>query len=260
MRSAILLFAAVAPFLTVGLWPFSWPFAIGLLFASHMLVLYPTLRARSQWLGPVLTRFETSRPEVWLTIDDGPTPDSIEILDILRRHDAKATFFVKGVLAARNADVVRRIADAGHEIANHSHAHPSATFWCLPPGAIAREIETCNDAVESVTGRRPTRFRAPVGMKNPFVHPILDRLGMPLVAWSARGFDGVDGFDPRSVADRILADVTPGAIILMHQGVTGADGTPVSARCLDYVLSGLTDRGYSCVIPSTARLVTGNET
>jgi peptidoglycan/xylan/chitin deacetylase (PgdA/CDA1 family) len=232
----ILVFAAVAPFVTIGLWPMSWQLAIGALFISHMLILYPTLRARSQWLGPVITRFKTSSPEVWLTIDDGPAHDTSEILDILQRHDAKATFFVKGRLAEDDPEVVRRIAQEGHEVANHSHTHPSGTFWCLHPAAIAREIETCNKTVKSITGKRPVRFRAPVGMKNPFVHPILDTLEMPLVAWTARGFDGVDGFDPKVVAERILASTDPGTIILRHQGVKGPDGSPASAHCIDLVL------------------------
>jgi hypothetical protein len=95
-------------------------------------------------------------------------------------------------------------------------------------------------------------------MKNPFVHPILDTLEMPIVAWTARGFDGVDGFDQKVVAERILASTDPGTIILMHQGVKGPDGSPASAHCIDLVLSGLADRGMSCVIPANEQLVTGN--
>lgn len=260
MRAAIIGFAAVAPFLTIGLWPVSWPLAVGVLFASHMLILYPTLRARSQWLGPVFTRFRTSQPEVWLTIDDGPTPDTVEILDVLRRHTAKATFFVKGRLAERDPDMTRRIHAAGHELANHSHTHPSGTFWCLHPAAVASEIDRCNRTIEGITGRKPIRFRAPVGMKNPFVHPILDRFGMPLVAWTSRGFDGVDGIDPATVAERILADVSPGSILLMHQGVKSVNGSLASPRCLDLVLSGLKQRGYACVVPSNELLLTDDET
>jgi peptidoglycan/xylan/chitin deacetylase (PgdA/CDA1 family) len=256
VRAAVLGFAAAAPFLTIALWPVSWVLALGVLFTSHMLVLYPTLRARSQWLGPVITRFRTSQPRVWLTIDDGPTPDTREILDVLERHGAKATFFVKGQLAEREFDLTRAIHQAGHEVANHSQNHPSATFWCLHPAALLHEIEECNAVIERVTGQRPIRFRAPVGMKNPFVHPILERLGMPLVAWTSRGFDGVDGFDPVPTAERILAHAAPGVIILMHQGVNGSDGSPASAQCLDLVLSGLAGRGLTCTIPPADRLLT----
>jgi peptidoglycan/xylan/chitin deacetylase (PgdA/CDA1 family) len=258
MRRLVLGFAALAPLAAVALWPRSIPLAIGVVFASHMLVLYPTLRARSQWLGPVVTHFDSSGREVWLTIDDGPDPgDTARVLETLRAHSARATFFVKGSLASRHPDLVRAIAREGHEIANHSHDHPSGTFWCLGPGAIRREIDRCNAAIESILGVRPSRFRAPVGMKNPFVHPALAARRMTLVAWSARGFDGVDGFDPEATATRILRDARPGAIILMHQGVRGEDGAPASARCIELVLAGLTERGLSCVVPPSGALRPG---
>jgi len=260
VRNMILGFAALAPFLTIGLWPVSPLIAIGILFASHMLILYPTLRARSQWLGPVFTRFLTKRPAVWITIDDGPTSDTEDVLTVLERHNARATFFVKGNLASENPDAVRAIQNQGHEIANHSMTHPSATFWCLHPVGVLREIEGCNGAIEAITGRKPGRFRAPVGMKNPFVHPILDRLAMPLIAWTSRGFDGVDGFNPEVAAQRVLEDAESGSIVLLHQGVNGIDGEPASALCLDLVLSGLEDRGISCVIPPNELLLRGSET
>ncbi|MBI2215423.1 MAG: polysaccharide deacetylase family protein [Acidobacteria bacterium] len=255
MRRAILGFAAAAPLVAIALWKISIPLAIGVVFVSHMLVLYPTLRARSRWLGPVVTNFATSQPELWLTIDDGPDlGDTEEILAILRRHGAKATFFVKGALAAARPELVRMIADEGHEIANHSHDHPSATFWCLPPGAIRREIDRCNDAIADILGAPPSRFRAPVGMKNLFVHPHLAARGMTLVAWSARGFDGVDGFDVDATTSRVLRDARPGAIVLLHQGVRGKDGSLASARCIERILEGLDARGLRCVIPPDASL------
>lgn len=256
MRRAILGFAVVAPIVTVALWTSSIPLAIGVLFASHMLVLYPTLRARSQWLGPVALTFAAREKEVWLTIDDGPDPrDTTEILDILRRHDARATFFVKGSRALAHPELVRAIAEQGHGVANHSHDHPSATFWCLPPNAIRREIDRCNDAIASILGAPPSLFRAPVGMKNPFVHPALAARRMKLVAWSARGFDGVDGFDLDATVDRVLRDAAPGAIVLLHQGVSGADGSLSSARCIERILEGLEARGFRCVIPPDAALL-----
>jgi peptidoglycan/xylan/chitin deacetylase (PgdA/CDA1 family) len=255
MRRAILGFAAVAPFAAIALWGTSIPLAIGVVFASHMLVLYPTLRARSQWLGPVVTTFETPRPEVWLTIDDGPDErDTEEILEILRRHDAKATFFVKGSLALARPALIGAMAADGHEVANHSHDHPSATFWCLPPGAVGREIDRCNDAIASILGAPPSRFRAPVGMKNPFVHPHLAKRGMKLVAWSSRGFDGVDGFDVEATVARVLRDAQPGAIVLLHQGVRGSDGSLASARCIELILEAFAARGLRCVIPPDAAL------
>jgi peptidoglycan/xylan/chitin deacetylase (PgdA/CDA1 family) len=95
--------------------------------------------------------------------------------------------------------------------------HPSATFWALPKKRIASEIDRCSDAIEKATGSKPSLFRAPVGMKNPFVHPLLDARGLRLIGWSARGFDGVRSM-PEDAALRIMKSVRPGAIILAHEG------------------------------------------
>ena len=138
--------------------------ALGVLFLSHLLILFPTLVANCQWWGPVITHFETTRREVWLTIDDGPDPvQTPHMLEILRRFKAKATFFVIGERTAKFPAELDAIRAAGHEIANHTATHPSATFWCLSPSRIAAEIDRCHVAKRY--------FRAPAGMKNFFVHP-----------------------------------------------------------------------------------------
>ncbi|MEO5719698.1 MAG: polysaccharide deacetylase family protein, partial [Chthoniobacterales bacterium] len=141
-RKLILGFAIFAAIFFLALVAFHPFLALGLLFLSHMLILFPTLVANCQWLGPVVTRFETREREVWLTIDDGPDPiHTPRLLEILQRFDARATFFVIGERAARFPNELNAIRAAGHEIANHTFSHPSATFWCLPPRRIASEID-----------------------------------------------------------------------------------------------------------------------
>lgn len=244
MRRLILIFAALAPLLLVALWSRSPLAGIAVLAFSHALLLYPTLRPNVQWLGPVVTSFESNGNEVWLTIDDGPTDDTPEILDALGARDARATFFVKGTLARHRPDLLRAMIERGHSVANHSDTHPSATFWCLFPRAIAREIDGCAATIP------PTRwFRAPVGMKNPFVHPQLRRRGMRLIGWSVRGFDTV-GDDAERVVRRIAPRVRPGAIVVLHQG------RAISPRCIARVVDELRARGYTFVIPADDRLRT----
>jgi peptidoglycan/xylan/chitin deacetylase (PgdA/CDA1 family) len=110
----------------------------------------------------VVTHFATTRKEVWLTIDDGPADDTLAVLDLLDRHDAKATFFVTGVLIEKHADVVRQLLARGHTVANHSHTHPSASFWCSLPGRMAAEIDACNRAIAAAAGTPPRWFRATI--------------------------------------------------------------------------------------------------
>jgi peptidoglycan/xylan/chitin deacetylase (PgdA/CDA1 family) len=200
-----------------------------------------------QWLGPVVTRFATDRNEVWLTIDDGPADQTLAVLDLLDRYGAKATFFVKGVLARRHADVVREILARGQSVANHSETHPSGTFWCLPPSRVASEIDGCNGALEELTGRAPRWFRAPVGMKNPAVHPALAKRNMRLIGWTARGFDGVlTNVD--EILARLLPHVAPGAILVVHEG------REHSLRVIERVLAAVKERGYAFVIPDDGAL------
>ena len=231
----------------IGLWPYSPLAGIGVVALSHALLLYPTLRPNVQWLGPVITRFETTRYELWLTIDDGPTEDTPAVLDLFDAHAVKATFFVKGILAEKHADVAEEIVRRGHTLANHSHTHPQASFWCLPPGRIAAEIDGCSRALTSITGETPRWFRAPVGMKNFSVHPALARRGMRLFGWTARGFDAIQS-DPDEIVRRILPHLHPGAIIVLHQG------REHSLRVLEHVIVALKERGYAFVIPPDDQL------
>lgn len=249
MRRLILAFAIVAPILLIAFWNVSPILAIAILAVSHALLLYPTLRPNVQWLGPVVTRFEPRGQEVWLTIDDGPAADTVPLLETLASRGVTATFFVKGALAEGSPDLMREIVRRGHSVANHSQTHPSATFWCLPPRRIAGEIDACNRALAAITGSTPQWFRAPVGMKNPFVHPLLAGRGMQLIGWSARAFDTVVG-DVERVRAAIARAVSPGAIVLMHQG------QPTSVACIDAVIADLKQRGYEFVVPEAGRLKT----
>ncbi len=245
-RLLLLGFAVAASIFFLVMIPFHPFLGLAVLFLSHMLILYATLVANCQWWGPVVTHFESPRREVWLTIDDGPDPrHTPRMLEILKRFEARATFFVIGQRAAQFPAELAAICGAGHELGNHTATHPSATFWCLPPGRIAEEIDRCK-----VTARH---FRAVAGMKNPFVHPALARRGLTLVGWSVRGLDTVSQ-DAEAVAARIMHGVKPGAILLLHEGHRLATDPDFQPRCLEQTLLALTNAGYDCVLPAPEQL------
>jgi peptidoglycan/xylan/chitin deacetylase (PgdA/CDA1 family) len=249
VRRAIIALLVAAPIIAVLIWRAS-PFAaIAVIALSHAAVLYPTLRPNVQWLGPVMTRFTADAKEIWLTIDDGPTDDTAALLDLFESRNLKATFFVKGRLAEKKPDVIRELLRRGNGVGNHSQTHPSASFWCLLPKQIAREIDECNRVLADITSHDTRLFRAPVGMKNPGVHPALRARGMTLVGWTGRGFDTTTD-DPEVVLQRLLPKLSPGAIIVLHQG------RPASVRIITRVIDALQERGYAFVIPDEDRLKT----
>ncbi len=223
--------------------------ALGVLFLSHLLILFPTLVANCQWWGPVVTHFETPRREVWLTIDDGPDPvHTPRFLALLERFDAQATFFVIGNRAAKFGSELKAIREAGHQIAHHTATHPSATFWCLPPARLAAEIDPDNISTRY--------FRAPAGLKNFFVHPALQRRELLLIGWTVRGLDTVSR-NADAVAARIMRQVKPGAIVLLHEGHRTETDPDFHPRCLEQTLFALTKANYRCVLPRPEQLRPG---
>jgi peptidoglycan/xylan/chitin deacetylase (PgdA/CDA1 family) len=254
MRRALLGFAFVAPGLGFFLARTNLFIALAPILLSHLLLLYATLRANCQWWGPVMRSFQTSEPEVWLTIDDGPSPaHTLPILDLLDRFGARATFFVIGAHAEKNPRLITEILSRGHELANHTFTHPSGTFWAAGPARVAAEIDLCAEMLRAGPDRPARLFRTPAGLKNLFVHPELARRGLALIGWTVRGLDTIRR-NPEVVAARVLRDARPGAIVLLHEGHRVAKDPGFNPRCLELTLNGLAERGYRCVIPRAEQL------
>ena len=227
-------------------WRLGWRIGLPFLMISHVPFLWGTLWPRSRLLCPVLTRLPTTERAVWLTIDDGPSAQTLAMLDLLDRHAARATFFVVGERAAARPDLIREIVRRGHGVANHSATHPSAWFWALPPRRMRMEIERTQAILEQITGTRPRWFRAVVGMSNPFVASALKRERLTRVAWSARGFDGVVA-EPQRVVDAVARNLGPGAIVLMHEGA--AHGRNLEGMSL--LLERMDALGYRTLLPES---------
>lgn len=249
IRRALLAFLVATPAWTVLLFRTNIFVALVPLFLSHLLFCYATFAPQCQWWGPIISSFHTSQREVWITIDDGPSPTHTpRILEILERYDARATFFVIGKRAQDCPELVEEILRRGHELANHTFAHRSSTFWCSPPSRVAEEVNRCADVLEKRIAKSSGFFRAPAGIRNPFVHPALARRKMLLVGWTVRGLDTVLQ-EASDVAARIFRNVRPGAIILLHEGHRIGRDPEFHPRCLELTLRGLAERGYRFVIP-----------
>lgn len=206
--------------LAVVVAPVAWPWALGAVLVNQALITGAGLWPRSTWLGPNWTRLPSAaaaRGEIALTIDDGPDPDvTPQVLDLLDRHAVKATFFCIGERAARHPELCRDIVRRGHAVENHSQHHGLGFAWQGPRG-FARELAAAQDTLTAITGQRPVFFRAPAGLRNPFLTAVLPRLGLALASWSARGFDTRVG-DAARVGRALTRRLAPGAIVLLHDG------------------------------------------
>jgi len=153
---------------------------------------------------------------VALTFDDGPDPQwTPPLLEVLRRHQACATFFVVGERVRQYPEIAQRIVLAGHALGNHTMRHPRS-FAGLPPNRIREEIQHAQDAVIRATGQAPRLFRAPAGNWSRTVLRLADEAGLQPVDWS---IDVKDWHAPpaRHIFDAMLRS-RPGDIVLCHDG------------------------------------------
>jgi peptidoglycan-N-acetylglucosamine deacetylase len=230
--------------------------ALILFFVPDPWVFLQFILPSSQAFGPAATSFATTRREVWLTIDDGPDPASTpQVLELLRKHGARATFFVVGSQVGKYPELVRMIVEQGHTIGNHTQSHPSARFWRATPQTTASEIDLCTGALLLADVPFERFFRPPVGIRNPFLDPQLSARGMKLVLWSARGLDGL-GRHPQAALSRIARRIRPGGILIAHEGGPRAAGRLVFVGLL---LDHLAREGYACVLPPRGALLEHGE-
>ena len=250
-RLGLFLMAAVAlttPVLLALNWDHRLLF-IPLELGTKFLIVYPAIRANCRWFGPVVTRFRTQKKSVWLTIDDGPHPaDTPELLKLLKKHHARATFFVIGRRVEKYPELARAILQDGHTLANHTQTHPVFLFWSFLAARLAQEIDRGSQSLRAATGRSPRWFRAPAGMANPFLHCLLCDRDMKLVGWSARGFDGLF-HHPQAMANRICRSIQAGTIILLHEGRRDRQGRPINVILAETILTRLAAEGYTFTVP-----------
>jgi len=200
--------------------PHWWPFALGAVAANHLTLTAAGLWPRSTLLGPNWTRLPVAaaaRGEIALSIDDGPDPEvTPRVLDALDASGVRATFFCIGARVARHAALARDIVARGHALENHTQHHRNY-FSLMGPRAIAAEIGRAQMTIADVTGIAPRFFRAPAGLRNPLLDPLLRRFGLQLASWTRRGFDTVNR-DPHDVLRKLVHKLAAGDILLLHDG------------------------------------------
>jgi peptidoglycan/xylan/chitin deacetylase (PgdA/CDA1 family) len=230
----------VTALLVLLITPQHWRWVLASLIANHLVLTMVGLWPRSTWLGENWTRLPDAaiaRNEIALTIDDGPDPEvTPQVLDILARYSVHATFFCIGDVAQRYPELCRDIINRGHAIENHSQRHRH-NFSLTGINGLTQEIQTAQTTLTAITGQPPLFFRAPAGLRNPFLDPVLHKLGLQLASWSVRAFDTRVG-DADKVARTLVHGLHAGAIVLLHDAHAArtASGEPVILKVLPGVI------------------------
>ena len=206
---------------------------------------------RGQLLGVNLARLPASavaRKEVSLTFDDGPDAEvTPRVLDLLDRHQAKASFFCVGEKLAAQPEIAKDIVRRGHSIENHSLRH-SYAFALYGFFRMRREVASAQAIVGEISGRAPLFFRAPMGLRSPLLDPVLARCGLRYVSWTRRALDTVDR-NPERVLQRLAAGLAAGDILLLHDSGSSRtrDGKPVVLAVLPGLLERIEAKGLTSV-------------
>lgn len=181
---------------------------------------------------------DPGKPMVALTFDDGPGSHTDRLLDILEEYDAKATFFLLGCNIPGWEDTVQRMAEAGHEVANHSWNHPELNK--LDYSGITSEIADTRSKIYDVTGLNATLVRPPYGSIDEKVTAVAEGEGVALIMWSVDTLDW-SSLNADAVHEVIMEQAADGAIILCHD----VHSTTVDA--MERVIPDLLEEGYQLV-------------
>lgn len=221
-----------------------WALAVG---AGAVAYRAPYVRhsAYSHWIG--VRRQLCDRGRVALTFDDGPDPDTTpRLLDTLAELDVPATFFVLAGEAERYPELVRQIVERGHELGSHGFAHiDHKQAW---PPAIFADIARARRRLETITGVAPQLYRPPFGNAVLPTHVAAALQGQAMVLWNVDPNDWEEGITPDTVAERVLADVTGGDIVLLHDSTRhfrNAAHAPPALDAVAPIVEGLRARGLT---------------
>jgi peptidoglycan-N-acetylglucosamine deacetylase len=225
--------------------PFTILAMLGLLATAGLATLvgagYNTMAPRSQLFGRTFIGRSDGSRQLALTFDDGPndlwTP---RLVDVLQRHQVRATFFLIGRYVEQRPELVRQIAAAGHVIGNHTWDHPNLIF--VRPREVEAQIRRCAEALEQAVGAHSKLFRPPYGGRTPQALRAVRRCGLVPVMWSVSGWDW-EAKSAAEIENKVMGSVEGGEVILLHDGghrhlgvdrsftVTAAD--QIIARCRD---------------------------
>ncbi|MDR0618727.1 MAG: polysaccharide deacetylase family protein [Bacteroidales bacterium] len=172
---------------------------------------------------------KNSTKEILFTFDDGPHPvQTPKVLEVLRRYNVKAMFFLIGENAEKYPDIVRRIAAEGHSIGNHTYSH-CGKFPIFSAKKMQEELEKTDNILQEITGKKVEYFRPPFGITNIRISRVIRERGYKVTGWNIRSYD--TSLTQEKALNRVIKKLRPHAIILLH------DSLPNSEKLLERIFN-----------------------
>lgn len=237
-------------------WPTTITFILGLIaffiFQSSLhlsfwyLVIWINLFAIIQFCGAYfiglnfhltsINYLNTSDKKVLLTFDDGPHANTVKVLEVLKKHNVKALFFIIGKNLQGKESILNQIVAEGHQIGNHSYSHHNfIDLWSTKK--VTEDFATCQKLIEQYQPQSKL-FRPPYGVTNPNIAKALKQLNLQTIGWNVRSYD-TSIKDIEKIKQRVLSQLKPGAIILLH------DRLDFMPELLEVLIPAIKEKGYS---------------
>jgi peptidoglycan/xylan/chitin deacetylase (PgdA/CDA1 family) len=205
---------------------------------------YQSMAPTGQWYGRTFTGLVRGIREIALTYDDGPNdPHTLRLLEVLARHDARATFFLIGRYVQQRPDIVREIVQAGHIVGNHTFTHP--LLIVKGSAEVRRELSSCRSALQDAVGEHSKLFRPPFGGRRPVTLRVARELGLEPVMWNVTGYDW-NAPPSEAIECKVTKQIRGGDVILLHDGGHKQMGADRSQTVLatDRLLTRYKNEGY----------------
>ena len=208
---------------------------------------YQTMSPTGQWYGRTFVGLAPGTKQLALTYDDGPNdPHTLRLLEVLAKHDVRATFFLIGRYVRQRPDIARAVAQARHVIGNHTVTHPALIFKTA--AETRQELSDCRSILQDAVGDHSNLFRPPFGARRPATLRIADELGLEPVMWNVTGYDW-NAPPAAAIEQKVSNQIRGGDVILLHDGghkQMGADRAQ-TVLATDHMIVRYKSAGYDFV-------------
>ena len=233
----ICVLGVIAFFIFKGTYQLSYWYLSGLLFVFLLVQSLGAYFIQFNFHVKSINSLATTKKSVLLTFDDGPhNPNTTAVLEVLKKHDVKALFCVIGKHVPGNETMIRQIIGDGHLLANHSYSH---AFWfdVWSTKKVMDDLEACEQIIKRYQPQSRL-FRPPYGVTNPNIAKAIKKLNLQSIGWNIRSYDTSTN-DIEKITQRILSQLKPGAIILLH------DRLEYMPQLLEKLIPVIKEQGYS---------------